>query len=286
MQKRNKQGEFSMAVPYVSVVLPVYNGRGYLESAIRSILRSTFTDYEVVTIDDGSTDGSHSILEDCAKRYPGRILVHRFEQNRGMDIAMNYAISKVASGSYIARLNQDDEMLEDRLAQQVAFLDANPEVVVIGGQMALMNERGEEFGRISYPLDDATLRRRWMKVSPFGDPCVMYRRETWDRVGGYKQSYWPVDDLALWFLMGQEGKLANIPNLVTRMRWHKGGGSFSRYRLMVRKQFAVRWWAWRSLRLEVSMGDIFFWIAVLACGMIFPPRLNWEAYRLIKRFLP
>jgi hypothetical protein len=203
-----------------------------------------------------------------------------------MDIAMNYAISRVASGSYIARLNQDDEMLEDRLVHQVAFLDANPEVVVVGGQMALMDECGEEFGRISYPLDDAALRSRWMKVSPFGDPCVMYRREVWERVGGYNQSFWPADDLALWFLMGQEGKLANIPNLVTRMRWHKGGGSFSRYRLMVRRQFAVRWWAWRSLRLRVSLSDILFWIAQLAFGMIFPPSLNWKAYRLIKRFLP
>jgi len=152
--------------------------------------------------------------------------------------------------------------------------------------MALIDERGEEFGRISYPFDDASLKSRWMKVSPFGDPCVMYRKVAWEIAGGYKQKFWPADDQALWFLMGQQGKLANLPDLVTRMRWHKGGGSFSRYRLLVRRELTVRLWAWKSLRLSVSLSDILFWIAQLASGMILSPRLNWEAYRLIKRFLP
>jgi glycosyltransferase involved in cell wall biosynthesis len=275
-----------MAVRRVSVVLPAYNGREYLESSLLSILQSTYEDYEIIAIDDGSTDGSHAILAEYAKRHPARLIVHRFERNCGMDIALNYAIGQVASGVYIARINQDDEMLKERLARQVAFLDANPEVVVVGGQMALMDESGIEFGRVSYPLDDAALRNRWMKVNPFGDPCVMYRKEGWERAGGYNQNFWPVDDLAMWFLMGGQGKLANIPDLVTRMRWHEAGGSFSNYRLMVRRQFQVRWWAWRSLRMKVSIGDVLFWVAQLASGMIFSPKFNWVVYRWIKRSLP
>lgn len=275
-----------MVVPRVSVVVPVYNGRKYLESCLLSILRSTYEDYEIIAIDDGSADGSQTILGDYAKRHPGKVTADGFERNRGMDMALNYAIGQVASGAYIARINQDDEMFDTRLAQQVAFLDANPEVVAVGGQMSLIDANGVEFGRINYPLDDAALRKRWVKVSPFGDPCVMYRREAWKSAGGYNQNFWPVDDLAMWFLMGRQGKLANVPDLVTRMRWHEGGGSFSRYRLMVRKQFMVRWWAWRSLRMKMSLTDICFSVAQLASGMIFSPTFNWKAYRRIKRFLP
>src|SRR5689334_11102780 len=116
-------------VPRVTVVTPVYNGAAFLREAIDSILQQTFTDFEYLIIDDGSTDATPDLLREAA-RVDGRIRVVTREA-AGVAVARNTGLS-LARADLIAHQDADDLSLPDRLARQVAFLDAHPEVVMVG----------------------------------------------------------------------------------------------------------------------------------------------------------
>ncbi|MFD1958687.1 glycosyltransferase family 2 protein [Novosphingobium panipatense] len=116
--------------PRVSVLLPCYNGAAYLEEAVRSILLQTFADFELIVVDDGSTDATADILARMGRRDP-RLRVVR-QPNGGIVAALNTAIAH-ARGEYIARMDADDVSFPERFAFQVAWLDAHPATVLVGG---------------------------------------------------------------------------------------------------------------------------------------------------------
>jgi len=139
--------------PIVSVILPVYNGLPYLEEALDSVLTQSFRDFELIVINDGSTDGSAAIIENL---HDPRI---RFFQqtNKGLATTLNRAIS-LARGKYIARQDQDDVSLPTRFERQVAFLDANQEAGMVGtgAEIWVGNERTNRF--LQHPADNAAIK--------------------------------------------------------------------------------------------------------------------------------
>jgi glycosyltransferase involved in cell wall biosynthesis len=140
--------------PRVSVVSTVYNGEPYFDRAIPGILAQTFEDFEFILVDDGSTDRSLDKLHELARRDP-RVRV--FAPGRlGAAAAYNYGVAQ-ANGEYIARQDFDDRSYPDRLSLQVAFLDAHPEVGMVGGYYILVDERrGERYVRMP-PTDHAAI---------------------------------------------------------------------------------------------------------------------------------
>ena len=125
-----------MSRPKVSVVMSVYNGERYLSEAIESILQQTFTDFEFIIVDDGSTDGTGSILGNCTDSS----IVHlRNRENIGLTRALNRGL-EVASGEFVARQDVDDVSFPSRLARQVSYLEKNPSVGVLGTQMEMVDE--------------------------------------------------------------------------------------------------------------------------------------------------
>jgi glycosyltransferase EpsE len=197
--------------PKVSVVTTVYNGEPYLDRAIPGILAQTFDDFEFVLVDDGSTDRSLDKLRELAGRdqrvrvfAPGRL---------GAAAAYNYAVAQ-ATGEYIARQDFDDCSYPDRLRLQAAFLDAHPEVGMVGGAYLLVDERrGERYVRMP-PTEHAAIILAMARYVPIAHTTATFRRRAWTEAGGYPLVN-NLIDLRFYLRVARVGwRFANIPEVV------------------------------------------------------------------------
>lgn len=210
-------------MPKVSVILPVYNGLPYLEAAIDSVMQQTFIDFELLIINDGSSDGSASIVE---KFDDPRIRFFQ-QKNQGLAATLNKAIS-LSCGEYIARQDQDDVCLPLRLQKQVAFLEVNPDVGMVGtsAEIWVGNERTDRLLR--HPVDDASIRFGLLFDNYFVHSSVMIRRSVLAKVGGYAEdkSRQPPEDYELWSRVMRSYKVTNLPEVL--MAYREVPGSMSR----------------------------------------------------------
>lgn len=197
--------------PKVSVVTTVYNGEPYFERAIPGILAQSFDDFEFILVDDGSSDGSLPRLRELAARdrrvrvfAPGRL---------GPAAAYNYGVAQ-ATGEYIARQDFDDRSYPDRLRLQVAFLDAHPEVGIVGGYYVLVDERrGERYVRMP-PTEHPALYAAMAKYVPIAHTVATFRRLAWVQAGGYPLAN-NLIDLRFYLRLAKLGwRLANVPEMV------------------------------------------------------------------------
>lgn len=278
---KNKLSENKHLNPLVSVIIPVFNGASFLVEAIDSVQKSDFRDFEILLINDGSTDNSKMLCRILEEKY-SNLRFFDFEKNQGLGRVLNFAL-KEARGKYICRLNQDDHMLPYRMARQVDFLEKNHDVVAVGSHITHFFEDGKK-EILKYLDNDEKIKETWHLVGPFSDPSVMYRREIAIKVGGYDQSFWPVDDTHMWYKMGMQGKLANIQEPLVEVRWHAKAGSVYYFREMAWQIYRVRRWAHKNVK-KGSPAHQIFWIVQLASGMILTPKMNWQIYRYIKRML-
>lgn len=211
-------------MPKVSVILPVYNGERFVRESIESVLGQTFTDFELIIINDGSTDGTGEILNSFTDSRI--VLIER--ENRGLIDTLNEGLS-FAHGEYVARIDADDVMLPERLAKQVAYLDEHPKVTVLGGWAEIINETGEVVGSYKYPpIGRKGLRAYVLKHNPFIHPTVIFRREAILRLGGYRQ-YRHIEDYELWTRVLAKYRGANLPEILIKYRVH-GESVTSRHR--------------------------------------------------------
>lgn len=267
--------------PLVSVVIPVFNGADFLEETITSVQKSTFKDFEVLLIDDGSTDHSRKICHRLEKRY-SNVTFYPFNKNKGLGRVLNFALSN-AKGRYIARINQDDRMLPFRLQTQVDYLETHPDVVALGSCIKLFaNKNTSQI--ITFLEKDEDIKRVWHIVSPFSDPSVMYVKSVATKAGGYKQKYWPADDTHLWYRMGLLGKLANLQKPVVEVRWHDEAASVAHFKKLAISTYHMHRWA----NTHVSKAPLpvqLFWIIQLVCGLALSPHFNWGMYRVMKKVI-
>lgn len=209
--------------PLVSVVLPVYNGELFLAECVRSIRdQQGFYDFEVIVIDDGSTDRSFEILEaECDERF----LLLRQKQNRGLITGLNIGCRR-AQGKYIARMDADDIMLPDRLVSQFNFMERNPLIAVSGGYFDYINEDGETVGdALKFPVQPIEVKEAFKTYCAIGHPTAFIRREALFALapGLYPRRYPHAEDLGLWLEMLSKGAhFANLPKIVLHYRQHSG----------------------------------------------------------------
>jgi glycosyltransferase involved in cell wall biosynthesis len=201
---------------FISVVMAVYNDARSVRSAMCSILEQTFDDFEFVIVDDGSTDGTGAILDELA-RANGRIKLLRNAQNLGQTLALNRGI-EAASGRYIARMDADDLSLPERLARQVAFLNSNPEVGLLGTRALIVNRRRRSLHVLDYPTDDESIRARMMARSSFCHGAVMMRRAALEAVGLYRSAFRLAQDMDLWLRIAERFRVANLPDVLYHLR--------------------------------------------------------------------
>lgn len=198
--------------PKVSVVLPTYNRSLFIERAIKSILSQSYEDFELLIIDDGSTDNTAEIISKYSMREP-RILYLKNENNLGIQKTLNKGLRE-AKGKYIARIDDDDEWIDnDKLKAQVDFLDTHQDYVLVGTGKVVFNERGQELYRVLSKKTDIEIRNKILTINCFSHATVVFVKEAAIRVGGYDESEETrhVEDYDLWLKMGKVGELANLP---------------------------------------------------------------------------
>ncbi len=196
----------------VSVVMSVYNADRYLEQAVKSILDQTLEAFEFIVIDDGSTDGSRSIL----RSFSDERLVIIEQSNQGLPKALNRGITRARS-PLIARMDADDIALPSRLQEQVDFLDRNPEHVGVGSNAFVIDEYGRYVYTTNEPRADESLRSR-LPETPFIHPSSMFRKEAFEAAGGYCEQMFTAQDTVLFNRMMRWGKVANLAKPLIKYR--------------------------------------------------------------------
>lgn len=206
-------------VPTVSVVIPLYNARRFVAEAVRSILKQSFGDFELIVIDDGSTDGSDRVVEEAAAGDPRLRLVR--QENKGVSAAANHGMN-LARGEFLARMDADDVSLPVRLEKQVAFLRDHPDHVLVGSMAMFIDEDGAPLYpmpglKVSHEqIDAGMLAVEWTILQP----SVMMRTEAVRRVGGYREDLRIHEDHDLFLKLAEIGKVANLPEVLLYYRQH------------------------------------------------------------------
>lgn len=226
----------------VSVVMPVFNGERYLQEALDSVLGQTWTDLELVVVDDGSTDGTAEILR---RQSDDRVRVLS-QRNTGIAGALNAGI-KAARGRYVARMDADDRSLPDRLSRQLGRLELEPDLALLGASFYSISDDGHRLDLVPTLLADEELRRDLFVRCPFGHGTVVARRQVLLEVGGYDARAVPAEDYDLWSRVMAAHRVANLPEALYEYRVHPGNTPKSRGQLAAE---AVRDRVWQTALLE------------------------------------
>jgi len=220
--------------PRVSVILPVFNSRAFLDAAVRSILDQTFSDFELIAIDDGSTDSSGDLLDDYAIQDTRLRVIH--QENQGLIRTLNLGI-ELARAPLIARMDADDVAERDRLSIQVAFMDQHPGVVLLGGGYLLIDDQSLPIRTMRPALDNATLQEQCLAgTQPICHPLAMMRTDAVRQVGGYDPRFVAAEDLDLFLRLGEVGELACVPEVLLSYRQHAGSVSEKQQALQLDNQ--------------------------------------------------
>ncbi len=205
-----------MDKPLISVILPVYNGEKYLKLAIDSILHQTLSNFELIIINDGSTDESEKIIHTFKDP---RIRYFCNEVNIGFSSTLNKGI-EVSRGEYIARMDADDISLPFRFEKQMEFLLLHPEIAILGTAVQLIDEKGGIFGEWKYPLLAEELKLQIKKTCCFAHPSVIFKKSCVMDIGLYHSNYIFGEDYDLWFRLLEKYPGANLPETLLQYRIH------------------------------------------------------------------
>ena len=202
--------------PKVTVITTTYNGARFLATTIESILNQSFEDFEYVIVDDASTDASQEIINSYQKE-DHRILSITNPTNLGPPGALNKALD-FARGEYIAILDHDDLALPERLERQVAFLDANPQIGVLGCQMRFIDEEGEDIGDFRFSTNP--IEAHWLLL--FGVSLLhstfLYRHSLIYKAGGYSEQHDYMCDYELLVRMAEHCQITNLSDVLVYYR--------------------------------------------------------------------
>lgn len=206
-------------LPSLSILVPVYNAARHLPAALASLRAQTFTDFELVVVNDGSTDDSGRLLERAAAE-DARVRVLQ-QPNAGIVGALNAGLA-LCRAPWIARMDADDVAAPDRLARQWERLQAEPDLVLLGAAVWMTDPAGRRLKPFRLPETDAGVRQDlWEGRSPgLVHPVVVMRKATVEAVGGYRSAYQWVEDIDLFCRMLEQGRGANLPERLLDYRQH------------------------------------------------------------------
>lgn len=242
-------------MPLVTVIMPAYNRSATVGRAVRSICDQSARDWELLVVDDGSTDDTATRAAEAGAG-DRRVQVERLPENRGAAAAMNHAWRR-SSSPFVAILDSDDVALPRRLERQVEHLEAAPETSVLGGAAHLVDFRQRYLRTVRLPeAHERLVRRRWYSC-PFIHPTVMMRREFLEVTGGYTAGIRLGEDYDLWMrgFALHRFRYANLPEplVIYRsrrvQRWRMIQAS-ARMRLRAGDREQQRWRGrWAAFRL-------------------------------------
>jgi len=205
--------------PLVSIVMAAYNEEKHIAEAIDSVLAQTYPHFEFIIVNDGSTDGTDSIIRSYSD---ARIRYIINEKNLKLIDSLNKGL-RAATGKYIARMDADDICMHNRLEKQVAFMEANPETGISGAQLQLF---GNAQGTMNYPLSHDDIRLGLLLTSCFGNNVVIFRKSILDEHSlFFPKGYFHAEDYKCWTNWIQYTRAANLPECLVNYRSHSNSVS-------------------------------------------------------------
>lgn len=232
-----------MKNPVVSVVLSAYNAEKFINISIASILSQTLTDYELIIINDGSTDSTLSIIKGLASKDSRIRYVSR--DNRGLVDSLNEAIG-LASTEIIVRHDVDDLSLPNRLEKQYDYLMQNPEVILVGSSINTVDENYNYLNTHKVLIGNNELKLELMVRSPFAHGSVMFRKNAFIKAGRYRKAEWPAEDYGLWVRMAKYGCFANIDEPLYEYMENSSGISQTNEKRQEDKKKEIQKAAWNN----------------------------------------
>ncbi|MBF05358.1 hypothetical protein CL644_01480 [bacterium] len=206
--------------PLVSILMLTYNRAPYIQDAVKSVLAQTYQNWELILIDDGSTDETESIVLSYTDK---RIRYKKHAKNEGLFVRRKESLT-YASGESVAILDSDDMWSSPlKLEQQVLFLEKNLDHVLVGTFITTIDAKGNAVGKDSYHIADQDIRNNLLIRNQFAHSSVLIRKTALDQTKGYQATL--AEDLELFLQLGQFGKLANIPEFFTEHRVHGKGAN-------------------------------------------------------------
>ena len=244
-------------MPRISVIMPVYNTKEeYLREAIESVLNQTFSDFEFIILNDSPYN--LPLKEVISSYQDSRIRYFENEQTQGVARSYNRLL-ELAEGDFIAMMNHDDISKPERLEKQVAYIENNPEVGIVGTAYKKFGEINR-FKTIKNPKEDAEIRALLLFKSSIHHPTTMYRRSLIKEYQiRYKEEYVSLNDRKFYYDIGQYAKLANMPEVLYRYRFHKDMVSKQRKSEIFLEQcdFHKHWFACAGIELTLEEKEIF-----------------------------
>ncbi|MDI1354701.1 MAG: glycosyltransferase [bacterium] len=207
-----------MTEPLVSVILPVYNAGEFLKEAIKSILTQSYSNFEFIIINDGSSDDSEKVIlsyNDSRVRYISQV-------NQGLGATLNTGLS-LAKGTFIARQDQDDISHPTRLKKQVDFLELHSNILLLGTRAQIVEKGSQQMKFHNHATHPADLKFDLLFNNPFVHSSVMFRKEVTDLIGVYNPDRNAYEDYDLWSRMASRGDVANLSEVLVDYRHHEKG---------------------------------------------------------------
>jgi len=208
----------SALTPRVTVFIPIYNSEKFLHETITGVLNQTYKNFELLAIDDGSTDSSLNILNSFNDP---RIRIERNKKNMGRPYTRNRGV-ELAKGEYIAILDSDDIAMPDRLLEQVNFLDKNQDISGVGSFAEIISDTGKFIKTLELPCDTKSINSKIYQSNCFVHSSIMLRLQTLVDIGGYNLEYPQAQDYELFLRLCRNHSLANIPKVLVKYRIHSG----------------------------------------------------------------
>jgi len=224
--------------PRISVIMGTYNRAHLIEKAVQSVQKQSFSDWELIIADDGSSDDTEIVANKLKKVEP-RIIYIKNPVNQGISKNYNTAF-RVASGEYIAMIDDDDSWSDTaKLEKQAKFLDMNPDYVGCGGGIIVVNDQGRELYRYFKPETDEEIRNHMLFSNPMANSTTLFRRKAGESINFYDETLLYSGDRDFWLKMGLLGKLYNFPIYFSYYTMNENNTSIVKIRPHLQTSFFV-----------------------------------------------
>jgi glycosyltransferase involved in cell wall biosynthesis len=203
----------------ISVILPIYNCKNYISECIDSVLNQTYKNFELIIIDDCSTDGTYELVSSI--KTP-KIKLFKKEKNTGYTNSLNFGLS-IATGKYVARMDGDDVCHLERFEKQINFMENNPDIILCGTNYKILGS--DEI--ITNNYTHSLLMLDLIDKCPFAHPTIFMRTEVLRKYNlNYMSEYEPAEDYKMWTILSKYGKLANLDEILLYYRVHDNQTTF------------------------------------------------------------
>ncbi len=222
--------------PKISVVMSVHNGMPYIKDSVESILGQSYKNFELIIVDDFSTDHSCEYLTSLRDK---RIKLIKNNKNLGLSASLNKAI-KISRGSYIARMDADDISDPQRLSEQISFMTRHTSINLCGTWAILIDENGKKVGKLKYPTDSNEIQKKIVLFNPIVHPSLMAKKSFFDQLGGYSEEYDGAEDYELLMRGSKFFKYANLPKELLLLRLSSTRRSAKSMKLMDKLDLKIK----------------------------------------------